>query len=449
MIQYLRDKKANKGKENVNAAKGVKHNRQDSKDGKQSPVVDKKTPVKALTTTAPSPDQRSPQAIKVEKAAREVVRVLNKQAVNNNKGVAAAPLPAPPPAATPLISASPSPLADKKRERGSASAAARILQRDLGLGVNPGGRGGRRGVPGVPGRVPANNAPSAIKQDTGSTSQTSKEPGAGAIVAPANETVNAPPPITTPNNSKAQAPIQTPTGPSAVRAPPRPSSSPATTNIALNSGFVPTKATPVPSTATQAFLKHANPSQGITEPLLGEAFAGFGTIKKVEIDKKKGFAYIEFAEPQGLHNAIKASPVKVAQGQVVVLERKTGPSLQARNMRGGSPMMGNRGGAPMTRGGRAPMVPRGGRGGSMRRGGGPGTPGRGAAPFPNANAPKAPTAAASSSNQEAASADPLVASMADEPPDTGSTSGSANVTASTLSTTSQAVSAAPPEHQGT
>jgi len=447
LIQYLRDKKANKSKENTTPAKVVKQNRQDSKDGKQSPSAEKKAVAKAPTATTPSPDKRSPQAIKVEKAAREVVRVLNKQAVGTTKGAAAASSPTPTLAATAPVSATPSPLADKKRERGSASAAARILQRDLGLGVIPGGRGGRRGGPGVPGRVPANNPLSALKQDSGSTSQTSKESGAAAVAAPANKNPNASPSTTTPNTNKIQAFVQPPTGPSAERAPPKSSPSAAINSISSSSGSALTKATPAPSTATQAFLKHANPSQGITEPLLEVAFASFGTIKKVEIDKKKGFAYIEFAEPQGLQNSIKASPVKVAQGQVVVLERKTGPTLQARNLRGGSPMMGNRGGGlPMMRGGGAPMLPRGGRGGSMRRGGGVG---RAAAPFPNPTAPKVPTTTISLSNHQAATAGPPVTSVPDTAHDTSPTGDSTPVPAAAPPTTAPAVSATPLEPHGT
>jgi len=87
----------------------------------------------------------------------------------------------------------------------------------------------------------------------------------------------------------------------------------------------PTASNPTPtstSTSRQAFLKHANPSQGITEPLIEAALSAFGTIEKVEIDKRKGFAYVDFAEPEGLQKAIAASPVTVAQGAVQVLERK-------------------------------------------------------------------------------------------------------------------------------
>ena len=429
LIQYLRDKKANKGKESTNVTKGAKHTRQDSKDGKSNPATDKKTPVKTLATAASSPDKRSSQAIKVEKAAREVVRVLNKQAVNN-KGTAVPTSPAAPATTTPSASGTPSSLADKKRERGSASAAARILQRDLGLGVTPGGRG-RRGSPTIPTRVPANSLASTAKQDAESNTSNSKEPTAEAISASNVKATNASTSTTTANNNKAQSPVQAPTGPSALRASAKPAPSPSTSNAAPSSGFPTAKHLPAPSAATQAFLKHANPSQGITEPLLEEAFAGFGAVKKVEIDKKKGFAYIDFAEPDGLHNAIKASPVKVAQGQVVVLERKTGPTLQARNMRGGSPMSGGRGGGtPMMRGG-VPMVSRGGRGGSLRRGGGSSTPSKGAAPVPTSNVPSAITTTASSSAQgAAAAAEPPVNPASERPADTTSAAGSPNMTAS-------------------
>ncbi|RGP72131.1 hypothetical protein FSPOR_2976 [Fusarium sporotrichioides] len=74
--------------------------------------------------------------------------------------------------------------------------------------------------------------------------------------------------------------------------------------------------------ATRGFVKHANPSQGVTEALLKQTLSTFGTITFVEIDKRKGFAYVDFAEHDGLVKAITASPITVAQGTVQVLERK-------------------------------------------------------------------------------------------------------------------------------
>lgn len=74
--------------------------------------------------------------------------------------------------------------------------------------------------------------------------------------------------------------------------------------------------------ATRAFVKHANPSQGVTEALLKQAMEVFGTVTFVEIDKRKGFAYVDFGDQAALAKAIAASPVSIAQGTVQVLERK-------------------------------------------------------------------------------------------------------------------------------
>lgn len=148
-------------------------------------------------------------------------------------------------------------------------------------------------------------------------------------------------------------------------------------------------------------MKHANPSQGITEPLIEESLKIFGAIDKVEIDKRKGFAYVDFAEHDGLRKAMAASPIKIAQGAVQVLERKEKVVRPALNPRFNGPpptgpVRGGRGGfGPGPRGGR------GGRGGA--RGGGHVTatptsgPADSAAPAPvPAVAAPAPTPVASS-----------------------------------------------------
>lgn len=377
LIQYIKEKKANKGKEGSTSSKGPKHNRQDSKDGKPISSPEKKAAAKP--TTVSPPDQRSAQAIKVESAARDAVKVLNKQVTNASKPLAT-PVPAAP-VSVPPKEVTAAPLAEKKRERGNASVAARILQRDLGISGGRGGRGGRRAAPTTPTR------PELEKVQPPTTSSTpAKEPTDDSKPAPK---VNLPVPNQTPatisddSGSEHTKPTtaQPPTGPSASRnllkTPPH--------HRGNNAAPAALRTPSVSPTATQAFLKHANPSQGITEPLLEVAFAPFGAVTKVEIDKKKGFAYVDFAEPEGLQNAMKMSPVKVAQGQVVVLELKTRPALQARNIRGGAlgPMRGTqqnttggRGGAPtvpvvVVRGGAGgpPSGPRGGRGGARGRGG--------------------------------------------------------------------------------
>ncbi|MCJ1400742.1 hypothetical protein MMC11_003950 [Xylographa trunciseda] len=368
LIQFLRDKKANKGKEASIATKATKHNRNDSKESKSSQGPEKKTPVKSGSTTSPQLEKRSVAAIKVEKAARDAVKLLNKQVHGGSKAPSSSPASSPAPKAEPSQSSVPAPTPERKRERGTMNAAARI-QRDLGLSGSPGGRRRRD--------MAAANPPSPTITNVAKPPVTAQPSGntASNTASPLSNVTPTPPTQANTSKSVSSATIQPPTGPAASRSthkppnvnPPRPQQS-----------SVPASPKPpsIASTSTQAFLKHANPSQGITEPLLEQAFATYGTITKVEIDKKKGFAYIDFADPEGLQMAIAGSPVKVAQGQVVVLERKTGPTLQARNVRGGPAMIPNRGGG-------APMGPRGGRGGAMRGRGGAtrgGVPGQVAKP---------------------------------------------------------------------
>lgn len=387
LIQFLKDKKANKGKEGTAAAaKGAKHTRQTSKDTvpASNSGSDKTSPAKAVATISQTPDKRSAQAIMVEKAARDAARVVNKQVPTSSKpqspsSAAAAPAGAPVPAVS-------SPLAEKKRERGSASAAASILRRDLGIGASPGARGGRRGGPVGQNRITPTSSPK-VTPATLAQEESAKAAGSSTANISSSTTntgnTNASPTATaTPAQS-----VLPPTGPAASRVPhrtPASSSGPPTSTAASTP---PPKPTPTPSTATQAFLKHANPSQGITEPLLEEAFSPYGPVKRVEIDRKKGSAYVDFEHPEGLQKAIKASPVKVAQGQVVVLERRMGPNPQARNVRGGLMTNQNRGGMDGRgglvgqrgdlrggmmgqRGGGVPMGPMGGRGGGVRGRGG-------------------------------------------------------------------------------
>ena len=371
LIQYLRDKKANKGKEVVLPAKIAKHARTESKDSKNPQTPDKKSPPKSLKESTPPADKRSASAIKVEKAARDAVRVLNKQAIAANKiptvssvtsTTTTTSLPSPAASAAPAVPSAP--VFDRRRERGNASAAARILQRDLGIGINPASRRRREAPPSL-GKSTLANVPNTVQQNSAATVRASEATNnAISSAVPTPFATPSMPPSSTVNIKVASPSISSPppTGPAASRTSPRAVTSPL---IRPSHTPAPAKSPSISPTSTQAFLKHANPSQGVTEKLLQEAFAGFGTISKVEIDKKKGFAYVDFSEPDGLQNAIKASPVKVAQGHVVVLERKTGPTLQGRNNRGGGAMVGGRGGG-------MPMSPRGGRGGSVRGRGGVG-----------------------------------------------------------------------------
>ena len=408
LVQFLKDKKANKGKDTTPASKGAKHTRHDSKDNVNGAVLEKRLSSKTGNTPLLPAERQNVQAIKIEKATREVVQVIHQQVAE----VIKSPLPSPANSATektertpniakstsrtektpniakttagaektPTIAkpapgteksqntAKPAPGTDKKRERGSASAAAKILQRDLGIGTSPRGRGARRGVSSSTPKPTSGNADATVpKEDSSSSSlMPLKESAVNVNHAPSDKEASILVGSST-TASKPQEPttsFQTPKGPATSRTSSKAATSSDAKAVPQNSSKVVSKDIPVSPTATQAFLKHANASQGITESLLEEAFAGFGNIKKVEIDKKKGFGYIDFTEPKSLQDAIKASPVKVGQGQVVVLERKTGPHIQTRNARGGgSSLVTNRGGSTVN--------PRGGRGGGgVRRGSG-------------------------------------------------------------------------------
>jgi regulator of nonsense transcripts 3 len=314
LVQYLKEKKANKSKEA--AASKSKHGRQDSQAGK----------AKGKELSAEESKKAAKEAKKerlVEKAAREAVKVLTRDA--SNKAAAA-------PAVS--TSASTTPAEPPKnprvlaRERGSIAAAARILQRDLGLSP---GNAHRRA------RVEAHEAKAA------------ETPKAGSSATKAQETPTQPKAVSSKNrgreNDKPKEPappapitlLKKPVEPPALPTPTSPASkAPASSTQALQT-TAPTPIAPSTSTtkparkptilvpsagATRAFVKHANASQGVTEPLLKEAMEAFGAVSHVEIDKRKGFAYVDFVEHDGLVKAMAANPTRIAQGTVQVLERK-------------------------------------------------------------------------------------------------------------------------------
>ena len=211
-------------------------------------------------------------------------------------------------------------VAKKQSSSTPATAAARMLQRDLGIRGGRAGGGSRRGGSQqspeatkvtANGANPANNADSPKPEPAvGSQTQPSKV-SSDTLSTPADKETKSSQvqhnrlPKAPPNTSKSP-----PTGPSTKTT--SPANSKSTSKVSPN----------VTPTATRAFLKHANPSQGITEPLLHKALSPFGQVTQAVIDKRKGFAYVDFAEPAGLQAAIVASPIPVAQGNVQVLERK-------------------------------------------------------------------------------------------------------------------------------
>jgi regulator of nonsense transcripts 3 len=386
LIEALREKKANKEKPN----KGR------SGRGDKDATVEKKILAKAGKENAPAAGDKNRRSGKADKAqaTKEAVKILNKEA-STSKGANAA---------ADKASASPAP----ERKRGNVALAKSMLQRDLGVGPGPTPnrrRGTKREVTSGDAGTLAKDAPAAetkhkdapaaqsaaspadkttqasqkkerptraerraFKASLADTTNSKAAPGdakpqaQGKVAAsPAPQILKKPQAAQTPTAPKGPTASRTPTEPAATRATSGPAKAHMPTAPAARSA--PPK--PVPdATSKQAFLKHANPSQGITEPLIEEALKVFGTLDKVEIDKRKGFAYVDFAEPEGLQNAMAASPIKIAQGAVQVLERK---APAARPARFNAPPQGLPHGPPTgpARGGRGGFGPRGrGRGGA-------------------------------------------------------------------------------------
>ncbi|KAF4629781.1 hypothetical protein G7Y89_g8363 [Cudoniella acicularis] len=353
LVQFLKDKKANKSKEAA------------GKDGKADKLV--------------------------EKATKEAVKILNREAsakINaESKSEASSSE-----SSTPKLDLGRVP----GRQRGAVIAAhIRMLQRDLGLSPAQAHRQIRRDNADAQKAERAAAAEKAANEAKDALSQTVQSP-----------TVPTAPKATTaqPNSRRSRAKAGSNESDKSYSSTPAPA--PTTPVVLLKKPeapqTAPTPASPAPKPtptgnprksqaavpsegAKQAFIKHANPSQGVTEPLLKEAMEKFGAVSMVEIDKRKGFAYVDFIEPEGLKKAMAANPIAVAQGTVQVMQRK-GTSLPPDKK-------------PIHQAPHAPHAPhtptrggRGGRGGTMGRRGGRGGARGGAANAAPASAPTGPAA---------------------------------------------------------
>ncbi|KAL6704792.1 hypothetical protein ACN47E_007596 [Coniothyrium glycines] len=380
LIEALREKKANRDKPNT---RGNRQNRGDAKDDNG----DKKILSKSGKENALNSGDKNRRVGKGDKnqATKEAVKILNKEAAATKAAASAE-----------KASAGPAP----ERKRGNVALAKSMLQRDLGVGPTPNRRRGtKREVSAVAGDAAgqakaappvegkAKDVPSTQPAAVSAPDKNKKERPtraerrafkAGTAEKPNSKGAADDGKVQTPTKApapqilkKPQTPVA-PKGPAALRGPPPPSEPAAAKQ---SPGALPAKAaiaagpasnltpkalppSPVPApTSKQAFLKHANPSQGITEPLIEETMRAFGSVERVEIDKRKGFAYVDFSEPGGLQKAMAASPIKIAQGAVQVLERKEKVARAPRFPGPNAPPTGP------ARGGRGAFTPRGGRGG--------------------------------------------------------------------------------------
>ena len=363
LVQFLKDKKASKSRDA--AAKAAK--KQESQSAKKS------------VASSEDAKKKGKENKLVERAAKEAVKILNREATSKIASASSTSGQSPGDAVTrpPKLDVTKVP----GRQRSSIVAAhIRMLQRDLGLSPAQAHRQVRRDTADAQKAEKAAAVERATSEaDGGSSSQVTQS--AAIPTAPKGG------PATISRRSRAKA--STSENPEAIKQLPIPSgasTAPPTPMVLLKkpetsqqSRLIPaappakvTSARParkpqlaVPSEgATQAFVKHANPSQGVTEVLLREALEEFGAVSMVEIDKRKGFAYVDFFDAAGLKKAMAANPISVAQGTVQVMQRKGTPLPPDKKPQIQAPHAPSRGG-------------RGSRGGTIGRRGGRGGSGRG------------------------------------------------------------------------
>lgn len=337
LVEYLKEKKANKSKES-----GKKRGEKSKGKDKDDDASKKK-----------GKESKLEKADKADKG-KDSVKILTKKTATEQATEAAKN-------AAKEINAAIAQDAPKNRRAGIA-AAARILQRDLGLSPGTAHRRARQ---------------DAAKAEADSQSATAKEAKESPSQSPEPSAQDNKPKQSPAGGGKAQAAgKKTRGGKSAEKAKPEPIPQPTATNPPVilkkkpdtsNAPAAPVapaepaetsqkaattkekqadkgekqagkengkgssgkgaaaaqkKGTNVVPDATRAFIKQAVQSQGVTEAALRQVLEGFGTITAIEMDKRKSFAYVDFADHDSLVKAIAASPVTVAQGSVQVLERR-------------------------------------------------------------------------------------------------------------------------------
>ncbi|ESZ92837.1 hypothetical protein SBOR_6791 [Sclerotinia borealis F-4128] len=388
LVQFLKDKKANKTKEL--AAKAAKKQETSKFKGKEG-------------SSSTDDGRKSNKDSKPDKVAatQEAVRILNREAAKKTVATSSSSLTS---AAASTSTENNVPKLDTSKipasERQAVVAAhVRMLRRHLGLNPSQAHRRIKRDTASAV-KAEASEKPTTTPNNTSSSQSTPTTPTGPKItpVQPSAQSGSRRARRGNQNNVIEPSANKAPTIAATVPAPPmvllrkpdtqqRAQQRPSTANS--QSSFAPQvapkvapKVTPAAPTTTspqqatpnrgskaqvdvpskgarQAFIKHANPSQGVTEPLLKEALEKFGKVSMVEIDKKKGFAYADFEDPEGLKKAMAANPVAVAQGTVHVMQRKgnqlprAGPAPRAPPLPPANPALrGGRGGVIGRRGGR-------------------------------------------------------------------------------------------------
>jgi regulator of nonsense transcripts 3 len=287
LIEDLRERKANKAK--AAASKAEKADRK----GKGDAKGEESAPA-AATTGGKKGDKA-----KVEQAAKEVAKTANKQAAGKQSQNNSAATNANASANNASQKAAQTPA---KGRRGAAqqnakatatTAAAAAAQTPPAQQTTPAGPAAQRG----PAQRQRGNNAEGIKK------MLQKDLGIKPKAAAAD------PPAQTGTAAAARNPAnnqQTPAQPKTPAQTPKQQQQ----QQASNSG------------PPKAYLKHANPSQGMTEILIQQALAQFGEMNNVTIDPRKGTAIAVFKTQEGLKKAVQAKKVPVAKGAVEVIEFK-------------------------------------------------------------------------------------------------------------------------------
>lgn len=333
LVEYLKEKKANKAKD---ASSGKKRGEGKNKSSKDDDTSKKK-----------GRESRAERSEKTERGSKTTVKILTKKAATEQAADAAKN-------AAKAINVAISQEAPKSRRAGIATAA-RILQRDLGLSPGSAHRRARQDAAKAEAKAKEANGGDETPDTTGEPiiAQEVKAKGNAATAgksqsgrkgrdnrsgdkAPATTETSAvqptamKPPVILKKKADGQAnSSSSPTVPSTGSSGQANVSTKGTAEknskpVASNSKATQTqkKTQSVSAGATKAFVKHAVHSQGVTEAALRQALEPLGAITAIEMDKRKGFAYVDFSDHEGLVKAMGASPLSVAQGSVQILERK-------------------------------------------------------------------------------------------------------------------------------
>lgn len=330
LVEYLKEKKANKHKDGASGKNAKGKGKGAARDDEGS--------------------KKKGKDGKAEKSNKETVKILTKKEATEQAAEAAK-------VAAAQIGAA-NATDNPKNRRAGIAAAARILQRDLGLspgsahrrarqehakgGTEAKATSGKDAVAATTERpespAPSESASQTSKSQAPTTtapkSQTSSRRGRGGKNADKGKAAEgsasqpsaaaANPPMILKKKAEGEGSAATSDSAAPQQSSAAGKSAPASSAAQkAASGKASSQKKPsITPNATRSFVKHANTSQGVTEAALRQALETFGPVTSVDIDKRKGFAYVDFAEPESLVKAVNASPITVAQGAVQVLERK-------------------------------------------------------------------------------------------------------------------------------